>query len=151
MRLARSAAGAADGLYEHPPIDVRGGAMTRHYCWHCYAQNPAATGWCVRCGNRIEAPAEISYADRLIWALHHPLPGRQMMAAQILGERRERSAVLPLRELVNHADPSLAAQALQSLVLIVGVDGARDLLEPLAASGPPAVANVAARALMAQR
>jgi hypothetical protein len=49
--------------------------------------------------------------------------------------------------LVRHADPFLAAQALQSLVAIVGVPGCREILEPLAVTGAPAVSRVARRAL----
>ena len=89
----------------------------------------------------------MSYGEQLIWALGHPLPGTQMIAAQILGERRELGAEQPLRALVSGGDPFLAAQALDSLVSIVGVAGVRDLLEPLAQSGPPAVRRVALRAL----
>jgi hypothetical protein len=70
-----------------------------------------------------------------------------MIAAQVLGELREPAAEGPLRTLVADADPYLAAQALQSLVSIVGVDGTRDLLGPLAESGPPAVMRVALHAL----
>jgi hypothetical protein len=70
-----------------------------------------------------------------------------MIAAQILGERREAAAATPLRQLVAHADPFLAAQALHSLVLIVGVDQVRDVLQELAADGPPAVSRVALVAL----
>lgn len=70
-----------------------------------------------------------------------------MIAAQILGERRERRAVAPLRSLVDTADPFLAAQALQSLVLIVGTAPLQDLLDDLARTGAPAVSQVARRAL----
>lgn len=54
-----------------------------------------------------------------------------MTAAQVLGERREIRAVEPLTALVHDADPYLAAQALQSLVLIVGADELRNRLEGL--------------------
>jgi len=122
-----------------------------HYCWHCYAANSVPAGRCVQCGEAIESPAGVSYSEQLIWALGHRLPGTQMIAAQILGERRERAAETPLRNLVDDADPYLAAQALESLVSIVGVAGTRDLLEPLAESGAPAVRRVAWQALNAGR
>ncbi len=70
-----------------------------------------------------------------------------MIAAQILGERRDRDAVRPLRDLVDSHDPYLAAQALHSLVLIVGVEDLRQLLESLADASPPAVSRVASMAL----
>ncbi len=118
-----------------------------HYCWHCYAANPVPVGRCAECGGAIEQPAGITYSDQLIWALGHRLAGTQMIAAQVLGELREPAAEGPLRTLVADADPYLAAQALQSLVSIVGVAGTRDLLEPLAESGAPAVRRVALHAL----
>lgn len=123
------------------------GKGSTHYCWHCHSANAQARGSCVACGQPIEQPPGTSYVDQLIWALGHPLPGTQMVAAQILGERREPAAEAPLRALAVQGDPFLAAQALQSLVSIVGVDGARDLLEPLARSGAPAVQRVALEAL----
>ncbi|MGO9882600.1 MAG: HEAT repeat domain-containing protein [Solirubrobacteraceae bacterium] len=116
-----------------------------HYCWRCYATNPEPAGLCRSCGGPIEQPATATWTDQLIWALGHPLPGRQMIAAQVLGQRREIRAAEPLRELVDKADPYLAAQALQSLVLIVGVPAIRDLLDRLARTGSPAVSRVAQR------
>ncbi len=70
-----------------------------------------------------------------------------MIAVQILGQRREPTAEQALRALVRDGDPFLAAQALRSVVAIAGVHGARDLLEPLARSGAPAVQAVALQAL----
>lgn len=70
-----------------------------------------------------------------------------MIAAQILGRRREAAAEQPLRALVSSSDPYLAAQALDSLVLIVGADAIAEWLEELAACGAPAVSRVAVQAL----
>jgi hypothetical protein len=58
------------------------------YCWHCYCANSPATDECVQCGRAIQRPAKASYGDQLIWALGHPIPDTQMIAAQILGRRR---------------------------------------------------------------
>ena len=122
-------------------------AGTTYYCWWCYAPNRCGEGPCVACGRSVARPPGTSYTDELLWALGHPLPGRQMIAAQVLGERREPDAEAPLRELVAHADPFLAAQALDSLVQIVGTEPLRDMLEDLATSGAPAVSRVARLAL----
>jgi hypothetical protein len=61
-----------------------------HYCWHCYSANSRPTGACVECGQTIGKPPETTYAQELIWALGHPIPQTQMIAAQILGERCRR-------------------------------------------------------------
>ncbi len=75
-----------------------------------------------------------------------------MIAAQVLGQRREPAAEEPLRALVRDRDPFLAAQALHSLIAIVGVAALTgEVLEPLARSGAPAVNRVALRALRRAR
>lgn len=119
-----------------------------HFCWHCYGDNEAAAGPCRHCGESIEAPPRMSYADQLVWALDHPLSERRMIAARVLGQRHERRAVPKLRELaVGTADPYLAAASLHALVAICGVPALAELLERLAAVGPPQVQAVAASAL----
>ena len=127
------------------------GSTATYYCWHCYCPNSSPAGSCVECGRDIEQPPGTTWTDQLLWALGHPIPENQMMAAQILGERREIAAADPLRALVESCDPYLAAQALRSLVSIVGAAAiADDLLQPLADSGAPAVRRVALRALSAR-
>jgi hypothetical protein len=120
-----------------------------HYCWHCYAANANPAAACQACGRPVETPGDATYAERLIWALGHPLPDTRMIAAEILGTRREPAAAPRLRQLVASDDPYLAAQALKSLVAIVGVDATRETLVELAHSGAPPVAAVASRALRA--
>jgi HEAT repeats len=119
-------------------------AALTYYCWHCYAAVTQPTGTCQACGRPVEGPAGLDYADQLLWALHHPLPDRQMIAAQILGARRERRAVQPLRAvLASTGDPYLAAEALLALVRITGVRDCQDVLTRYAASGPALVRRVA--------
>lgn len=119
-----------------------------YYCWRCYAANDRPHGSCAGCGQEIAAPAGEDYVDLLVWALGHPLPGRRMIAAQVLGQRRETRARGPLRELAAEtADPYLAGQALSALLAIDGVTPHRELLETLAESGSTTVARVAKAAL----
>ncbi len=119
-----------------------------YWCFHCYAINPRRTGPCERCGRSVEGSADLSYEDRLIWALRHPDGDRAIMAARILGQRRARMAVPALRAVVaDGRDPYLAAEALRSLVAIEGSGQIRELLEELAVSDSFMVAAVAKRAL----
>jgi hypothetical protein len=124
------------------------GASSTYYWWHCYATNRTPSGACEDCGREIHKPDGTSYTHELIWALGHPLSGTQMIAAQILGDRRDPVAEEPLRRLVHHRDPFLAAQALQSLIALRGIAQVRELLISLAATGPLAVSGVATRALI---
>ncbi len=117
------------------------------YCWWCYAPNTAPRGSCAACGQDIAAPVETTYVDALLWALRHPVVERRMIAARVLGERREPRAREALRELATQEeDPYLAAEALHALFTIDGVDVHRNLAERLARHGPPAVRAVAKRA-----
>jgi hypothetical protein len=119
-----------------------------YYCWRCYAVNGRPRGACVGCGGEIAAPAEADYVDRLLWSLRHPLPDRRMIAAHVLGRRRELRARQPLLELaVDQSDPYLAAQALSALVAIDGTAIHRKLLERLAVTGAAMVKRVATDAL----
>lgn len=121
-----------------------------YYCWSCYAESPHATGKCSACGEETAPPPGTSYADRLLWALDHPLPDRRMLAVELLGRRRERRAVTPLLMVaLDPSDPYLAAEAVRSVVAIAGVDAVRETLERLAREGPVPARRKAARALAA--
>lgn len=112
-----------------------------HYCWCCYSRaDESGGGRCRRCGRPIEAPPEADYADRLVWALDHPLAERRMVAAQMLGQRREARATDRLYRLAcSRHDPYLAATALWALVSITGRPACTDLLAELAQCGPAPV------------
>ena len=59
---------------------------------HCYARNARPTEACEPCGESIEARRSLTYDERLIWTLDHPLPGTVIIAATVLGARRPAAA-----------------------------------------------------------
>lgn len=119
-----------------------------HWCFSCYALNPDPHGACVRCGGPIQGPPDYSYDDWLVWTLGHPDGGRAVLAAQILGVRRVRSALPALRQVVGEAeDPFLAAAALRSAITIAGSNELRGWLEELTQSHWFLVRELAQRAL----
>jgi len=123
-----------------------------YWCFHCYAPNPLATGPCVRCGQEVSAPADISDEQRLIWSLHHPDSDRAMLAAKTLGTRRAVSALPALRGVVDERfDPFLAAQALRSAIEIAGAKELAGWLAQLAASDSFMLREVASKALRASQ
>jgi HEAT repeat protein len=104
-----------------------------YWCFYCYAVNKRAVGPCVRCARPVEGPGDLSYDDRLVWALAHPDGDRAVLAAQTLGTRRVRSALAALRKAVDDdRDPFLAVAALRSAIAIAGADELRPWLEQLA-------------------
>ena len=119
-----------------------------YWCFHCYAVNRDAHGPCVRCGRSVQSPPGLSYDDRLVWALGHPDGDRAMLAAQILGARRVRSALPALCRVVDEGrDPFLAVAAVRSAIAIAGSDELRGWLERLAHRDSFMVRAVAEQAL----
>jgi HEAT repeat protein len=124
------------------------GKSLTYFCFECYAENERPEGACVRCGGAIEPPPDTSYADLLIWALHHPLAPVATHAAAVLGDVGDRRAIGPLHVLIDDPpDPYIAAAALASLVALQGVDELRPLLERLAREAAPPVRRVAKNSL----
>lgn len=121
-----------------------------HWCFYCYAVNQGRGGACVRCGRPIEGPPDLSYDDRLVWALEHPDGDRAVLAAQSLGVRRVRSALPALRRVVEEGrDPYLAVAALRSAIEIADAEELRGWLQQLAHSDSFMVRALAQQALSA--
>jgi len=119
-----------------------------YWCFHCYAVNPHPCGPCVRCGQEVKVPEELSWDERLIWALDHPDSDRAMLAAGTLGRRRSAKALPALRRVVDErSDPFLAVAALRSAIAIAGASELREWLTQLASCDSFMVRDVAARAL----
>lgn len=123
-----------------------------HWCYYCYATNPSSSGHCVRCGRPVEGPPDLSYDDRLIWALGHPDGDRAVLAAQSLGARRVRSALPALRRTVDEdRDPYLAVAAVRAAIQIAGPEELRGWLEGLVRCDSFMVREAAQRALASSR
>jgi hypothetical protein len=119
-----------------------------YWCFYCYALNRQSAGPCGRCDRPVEGPGELSYDDRLVWALGHPDGDRAVLAAQTLGTRRVRAALPALRRAVEEdRDPFLAVAALRSALAIAGADELRSWLEQLAEGDSFMVCRVAQYAL----
>jgi hypothetical protein len=118
------------------------------WCFHCYAVNDHPAGPCDVCGQQVEAPAGLSWADSLIWALHHPDGDRAVLAAKTLGRLRARESVPALRAAVEAGhDIYLRAAAFSSLIAIEGVEPLRCWLGELSQVAPFNVRTIARRAL----
>lgn len=70
-----------------------------YFCTGCFAEVCSYDRICGVCGESLAYDAR-SYEEKLIVALGHRLPDRQVMAARILGLRRSRAAVPHLARLV---------------------------------------------------
>ena len=91
--------------------------MISFFCPNCWSNIAESAKVCPDC--KIDIAQWISqhdYADQLIIALRHPIPTTPVLAAQILGERREKKAVPALIEVMNETpDAYLAEAAVEAL------------------------------------
>ncbi len=123
--------------------------MSHWYCPDCFAEVAPAAAQCPRCGADLSALGG-DFEQRLIKALRHPLPDRQLLAAQILGARRAHQAVPRLMEVIQESnDPYLAAEAVTALARI-GDPAGLAVVDRIARDGP-AVPRAAARAALRRR
>ena len=64
--------------------------MLTYYCPHCWHTLEGKATLCPYCGYDLSEFESLSYPQKLIQALHHPIPERRVIAAQVLGELRRR-------------------------------------------------------------
>jgi hypothetical protein len=120
-----------------------------YWCFHCYAVNDHVDGPCDTCGQPVEAPVGLTYADGLIWALRHPDGDRAVLAAKTLGRLRVREAVPALQVAAEAGkDIYLREAALRSVLAIGGADAIWRWLNELSGSAPFNVRDVARQALL---
>jgi hypothetical protein len=63
------------------------------FCSNCWAENPLDAPNCDRCGTSLSETGSIFYDQKLMRALHHPIPETREMAAMLLGQRRDQPAL----------------------------------------------------------
>lgn len=116
------------------------------YCPACYTVNPFEAGYCERCGAALET--EESFDERLAWALRHPDTETAILAAELLGARRARSAIPALLEVAASSDPYRAAAAVRALGAFTAVPGVWARLRRLA-DAPSVIVRRAVAAVLA--
>lgn len=116
------------------------------FCPACWERVAAAVQVCPACG--VDIPLHLSrtdYGAQLIATLRHPDAGRRLMAAWILGERRESRAVPALRTIVMNEkrDVYMAKAAAVALARIGGLD-AKEILHWVRNCHPARIVRIAA-------
>ena len=106
--------------------------MPAWFCLECFAELDAGASHCPQCGASV-GDSDV-YEEKLIRALSHRLPDRQVLAARILGELRSHAAIPRLAAVADDpSDAYLAAEAARALALI---DPDHPVVRRLGASGP---------------
>ncbi len=63
------------------------------FCPNCWAENLIEATVCDRCATSLSETEPVSYDQKLMRALHHPISETREMAAMLLGQRRDRHAL----------------------------------------------------------
>jgi len=90
-----------------------------YFCQNCFKEIPPDATLCPFCGADIKKYDLQTFEDKLIHALHHPLPDTVNIAITVLGNIQSRKAVKPLKELFNKtSDPYIQKEILDALFAI---------------------------------
>lgn len=120
------------------------------YCPKCWGINDWGRETCAHCGAPLRGPEGETYAQKLIWALHHREATTALRAATLLGKLRAAEATYALAGVLREpaTDPYVGAAAARSLGAI-GDERARTVLIEALGRGPVSVRLAAVEALAA--
>ncbi len=76
--------------------------MVTFYCPNCWSFVLPEMKRCPECGYDLEAFSELSYEDKLLNALSHPIQENRVMAIQILGEIGSQKALPKFEAMLNN-------------------------------------------------
>ncbi len=78
--------------------------MLTFYCPNCWHMTREKEDTCSNCGFQLKVTSEGEYEAKLIASLHHPVPERRNIAAQVLGNLATPRAIPALVEIVNSGE-----------------------------------------------
>jgi hypothetical protein len=78
--------------------------MLTYYCPNCWQTVNERDERCPACGFILERYDEMAFEDKLLTALHHSVPERRIMAAQILGNLKNRRALPEFEKIVRSGE-----------------------------------------------
>src|SRR6266516_794234 len=86
------------------------------YCPNCWAENTIDATVCERCSTSLSETEPIFYDQKLMRALHHPVPETRELAAMLLGQRRDQHALpVLLSRLLEETDSGVLCAISQAL------------------------------------
>ena len=74
--------------------------MLTYYCPNCWISIERSDKICPNCGYAIENFNQLTFEDKLLTSLHHSVPERQIMAAQILGNLKSERALVEFQKII---------------------------------------------------
>jgi predicted amidophosphoribosyltransferase len=102
-----------------------------HFCPNCWSEIRENVSVCPHCRYDLAHYNQLPYEDKLILALRHPIRENRMLAIQLLGDLRSRSAISVFRSIIREEnDFYVIREVVRSLRKIGGKDS-EELLSAL--------------------
>jgi len=110
--------------------------MITFYCPICWSEISKDDRTCTSCGADLASADARPMVEKLCSALSHPEPQTAVRAAWILGERREKRAVMELIHVIETSSDGFLAEAAAEALGKIADPRAIDCLNTAAAVGP---------------
>ena len=78
--------------------------MLTYYCPNCWSELVEGETVCPACGFEVVEFDAYSFEEKLLAALHHSVPERRNMAAQILGNRASQRGLIEFEKIIDSGE-----------------------------------------------
>ena len=94
--------------------------MVTYFCPHCWEMIPEDAQVCPACGYELERYNQLSFEEKLLLSLEHPVLEQRILAVQTLGKLGSLAALDPLERFIwdFHSNPYLVRTALEAVAAI---------------------------------
>jgi HEAT repeat protein len=91
-----------------------------YYCPNCWQNLKESAVNCPHCGYDLSEYDRLSYEDKLLLALNHPVRENRMMAIEVLGRLKSQRVVPAFQEIVAATEDFHVAQAIVEALTRIG-------------------------------
>jgi hypothetical protein len=124
--------------------------MLTYYCPNCWISIDKSDKKCPGCGYAIEDFNQLTFEDKLLASLHHSVPERQIMAAQILGNLKSERALVEFRKIIESKENNYFLLRAILLATVKINQPARDIILKIASQHSSILVSDLAKELIAQ-
>ena len=103
-----------------------------HYCPNCWQNLEESALRCHHCGYDLAEYDRLSYEDKLLLALNHPVCENRMLAIEVLGKLKSQRAVPALGEMAAATEDFHVAQAIVAALTCIGGAASEAVLRDVA-------------------
>lgn len=125
--------------------------MTTYFCPNCWNESRENFRKCPLCGYSIDEFEQLSYEDKLIVALNHPVMIFRVNAIRQLGNMLSERALRYFEEIISKEKDSFILLEIIGALANIGSQNSLKLLGRLAEDGPEIVKQAARKAIRSRK